>query len=94
MLDCLVVDEAHRLTEKSGYHSNLGENQVKEIINASRFSIFFLDENQKVTLKDIGSEELIKNMPMNLVQEWKHMNLIANLDVMALMVMSLGLTMF
>lgn len=60
VLDCLVVDEAHRLTEKSGYHSNLGENQVKEIINASRFSIFFLDENQRVTLKDIGSEELIK----------------------------------
>lgn len=60
VLDCLVVDEAHRLTEKSGYHSNLGENQVKEIINASRFSIFFLDENQRVTLKDVGSEELIK----------------------------------
>lgn len=59
-IDCLVVDEAHRLTEKSGYHSNLGENQVKELINASRFSIFFLDENQRVTLKDIGSEELIR----------------------------------
>lgn len=60
VLDCLVVDEAHRLTEKSGYHSNLGENQVKEIINASRFSIFFLDENQRVTLRDIGSEKLIR----------------------------------
>lgn len=60
VMDCLVVDEAHRLTEKSGYHSNLGENQVKEIINASKFSIFFLDENQRVTLKDIGSEALIK----------------------------------
>ena len=58
--DCLIVDEAHRLTEKSGYRSNLGENQVKEIINASKFSIFFLDENQRVTLKDIGSEDLIK----------------------------------
>lgn len=58
-IDCLVVDEAHRLTEKSGYHSNLGENQIKELINASKFSIFFLDENQRVTLKDIGSEELI-----------------------------------
>lgn len=60
VIDCLVVDEAHRLTEKSGFHSNLGENQVKELIKASKFSIFFLDENQRVTLKDIGSEELIR----------------------------------
>lgn len=59
-LDCLVVDEAHRLNEKSGLFQNKGENQVKEIINAAKFSIFFIDENQKVTLKDIGSEDLIK----------------------------------
>lgn len=59
-LDCLVVDEAHRLNEKSGLFQNKGENQIKEIINASKFSIFFIDENQKVTLKDIGSEDLIR----------------------------------
>lgn len=59
-LDCLIVDEAHRLNAKSGMYQNKGENQVKEIINAAKFSIFFIDENQKVTLKDIGSEELIK----------------------------------
>ena len=59
-LDCLVVDEAHRLNEKSGLFQNKGENQVKEIINSAKFSIFFIDENQKVTLKDIGSEDLIK----------------------------------
>ena len=59
-IDCLVVDEAHRLNEKSGLFQNKGENQVKEIINAAKFSIFFIDENQKVTLKDIGSEDLIR----------------------------------
>lgn len=58
-LDCLVVDEAHRLTEKSDFFGH-GDNQIKEIINASKFSIFFLDENQRVTLKDIGSECLIR----------------------------------
>ena len=58
--DALIVDEAHRLNLKSGLFSNLGENQVKEIINASMFSVFFIDENQKVTLKDIGSKEEIK----------------------------------
>ena len=59
-LDVLVVDEAHRLNAKSGMFQNKGENQIKEIINASKFSIFFIDENQKVTLKDIGSEDMIK----------------------------------
>ena len=59
-LDCLVVDEAHRLNAKSGMFQNKGENQIKEIINAAKFSIFFIDENQKVTLKDVGSEDLIK----------------------------------
>ena len=59
-LDCLVVDEAHRLNAKSGMFQNKGENQIKEIIYAAKFSIFFIDENQKVTLKDIGSEDLIR----------------------------------
>ena len=59
-VDCLLVDEAHRLNAKSGMFQNLGENQIKEIINASNFSIFFIDEDQKVTLKDIGSVDEIK----------------------------------
>lgn len=57
--DVLIVDEAHRLNEKSGMFQNLGENQINEIINASRLSIFFIDERQRVTLKDIGSIEMI-----------------------------------
>ena len=58
--DVLIADEAHRLTEKSGMFQNLGENQIKEIINASKLSIFFIDENQSVTWKDFGSKEEIK----------------------------------
>ncbi len=58
--DVLIVDEAHRLNKKSGLFSNLGENQIKEIINSSMFSIFFIDENQRVTLKDNGSIDEIK----------------------------------
>jgi DUF2075 family protein len=52
--DALVVDEAHRLNEKSGLYQNKGENQIKEIIKAAKCSIFFIDENQRVTWKDIG----------------------------------------
>ena len=58
--DCLIVDEAHRLNEKSGMFSNLGENQIQEIIRASRCSVFFVDEDQKVTLKDIGDKNEIR----------------------------------
>jgi DUF2075 family protein/phage repressor protein C with HTH and peptisase S24 domain len=52
--DVLIVDEAHRLNEKSGLYQNLGDNQIKELISAASCSVFFIDENQRVTLKDIG----------------------------------------
>lgn len=60
--DFLLVDEAHRLQEKSGIHNNIGENQIKEIINASKLVVFFIDEKQIVTLKDIGTIKNIKNI--------------------------------
>lgn len=56
----LIVDEAHRLNEKSGMYQNLGESQIKEIIAASRLSIFFIDEAQRVTLKDVGTVEEVR----------------------------------
>lgn len=59
--DVLIVDEAHRLNEKSGLYSNLGENQIKEIIASSKFSIFFIDEDQKIHLNDIGEKKEIQN---------------------------------
>lgn len=55
VFDMLIVDEAHCLTEKSGLFSNYGINQIKEIINASKCSVFFIDELQKVHLNDIGT---------------------------------------
>lgn len=64
--DVLIVDEAHRLNEKSGLFSNLGENQVKELMHSAKFSVFFIDEAQRVTLKDIGSVDLIKKFAKEL----------------------------
>lgn len=54
IIDTILVDEAHRLNEKSGMFHNLGENQIKEIIHAAKCSVFFIDESQRVTLQDIG----------------------------------------
>lgn len=60
IFDALIVDEAHRLNEKSGMFKNLGENQIKEIIDSAKCSIFFIDEDQKVTWHDIGKKEEIE----------------------------------
>ena len=59
-IDCLIVDEAHRLNEKSGFYQNQGDNQIREIIRAAGLSIFFLDQDQRVTLKDIGERSEIR----------------------------------
>ena len=59
--DFLIVDEAHRLNEKSGLYGNLGENQIKELINSAKSTVFFIDEDQRVTLSDIGSCEIIED---------------------------------
>jgi DUF2075 family protein len=67
--DLLVVDEAHRLNEKSGLYGNEGVNQVMEVIRAARTTVFFLDEEQKVTLKDIGSREEIERWAKELGAE-------------------------
>ena len=58
--DTLIIDEAHRLNAKSGLYGNLGENQIKELINAARCTVFFIDEDQRVTLNDIGTLEEIR----------------------------------
>jgi DUF2075 family protein len=52
--DALLIDEAHRLNEKSGLYRNLGDNQVREVIRASRCAVFFVDDLQRVTIHDIG----------------------------------------
>ena len=60
MAGTLLVDEAHRLNEKSGMFHNKGENQIKELIHASLCTVFFIDEEQRVTMDDIGSVDQIK----------------------------------
>jgi DUF2075 family protein len=59
--DVLIVDEAHRLNERSGLYSNLGENQIKEIISSTKCAVFFTDDDQIVTFKDIGQSDELQN---------------------------------
>jgi len=62
--DTLIVDEAHRLNEKSGLYKNLGVNQVDEIILAARCSVFFVDDDQRVTVHDIGQAAEIRRLAL------------------------------
>lgn len=61
----LIVDEAHRLTEKTGFLRK-GNNQIKEIIDSSVFSVFFIDEDQRVHVDDYGTIDRIENIATNL----------------------------
>lgn len=77
IVDTILVDEAHRLNEKSGMYQNLGENQIKEIINAGRCSVFFIDESQRVTLNDIGSVAEIEKWAELAGAEVSYLNLVS-----------------
>lgn len=59
--DVLLVDEAHRLVQKSGFYKNLGDNQISEIIKSSRVTVFFSDDSQLVTWRDIGTFDEIRS---------------------------------
>jgi DUF2075 family protein/SOS-response transcriptional repressor LexA len=73
----LIVDEAHRLNEKSGLFSNLGENQIKELIDASTFTVFFLDEDQRIHWKDIGEQSQIREWAESLGATVTEMDLVS-----------------
>lgn len=70
----LIADEAHRLNEESNFFGH-GENQIMEIINAGQFSVFFIDESQRVHINDIGSKEEIRKHARNLDAEISEMTL-------------------
>ena len=57
--DVIIVDEAHRLKDDKAYQY-WGENQIKDVMHASRLSIFFVDDLQSIRPEDIGSVKNIK----------------------------------
>ncbi|MEK3865186.1 DUF2075 domain-containing protein [Paenibacillus sp. FSL H7-0716] len=59
--DVMVVDEAHRLKGKGAYQYR-GENQIEDIIKASKVNVFFIDDFQRIRPDDIGSVAEIKRV--------------------------------
>lgn len=60
-LDVLILDEAHRIREKTGYpFKSTGHPQVEDLIRASKVLVFFIDDFQSVRKGEIGSAKFIK----------------------------------
>jgi len=72
--DVLIVDEAHRLKLRTQY-SKGGDNQIREVIYAAKTSVFFIDEAQKVTWKDIGEAQEIQKFAESMGAEVQFLEL-------------------
>lgn len=60
-LDVLIMDEAHRIREKTGYpFKSTGRPQVEDLIRATKIALFFIDDFQCVRKGEIGSSQYIK----------------------------------
>jgi hypothetical protein len=60
-IDVLLMDEAHRIREKTGYpFKSTGRLQVQDLLNAAKVSVFFIDDHQAVRRGEIGSSQFIK----------------------------------
>ncbi len=61
-IDVLVLDEAHRIREKTVLRTRraTGKKQVEEILNAGKVCVFFIDDLQIVKPDEIGSVRHIR----------------------------------
>lgn len=65
-LDVLIVDEAHRIGNKSNNQFTKVEDrtdmpQVEQLVRCAKTSIFFIDDKQNIRSLDVGSSDLIKD---------------------------------
>ena len=80
-LDCLILDEAHRLRETSVSRytkkelRSAGRPQIHELLSAARVPVFLLDEHQVVRPGEMGTVEDIEAHASALGLQVEHINL-------------------
>ena len=80
-LDCLILDEAHRIRETSVSRytrkelRSIGRPQVHELLSAARVPVFLLDEHQVVRPGEMGTVEEIEAHAAALGLRVEHVNL-------------------
>jgi len=63
-IDVGIYDEAHRMQKKPYMYK--GEDMLRDAIRASRVSVFFVDEDQRITANDCYSIDTIKQYAMDM----------------------------
>jgi len=61
-VDVLIMDEAHRIREKTVMRGRMpsGKKQIEELIKAAKVCVFLIDDDQVVRPNEIGSSEYIR----------------------------------
>ena len=66
-IDVLIMDEAHRIRERTGYPFRAtGRLQIEDLINAAKVLVFFIDDYQSVRKGEIGTSAFIKEQALKL----------------------------
>ncbi|MGL5617579.1 MAG: DNA/RNA helicase domain-containing protein [Metamycoplasmataceae bacterium] len=60
--DWIIVDEAHRLKKQAYMYK--GKNQIQDVLNASKNTVFFIDEKQVIRKTDIGTNSNIEDLSL------------------------------
>jgi len=79
-IDALVIDEAHRIRNKSEPKVPGPQrpkiNQVEELIRAAHITVFFVDENQIISPKEVGEPALIRETAKRMGAKYEEFNLV------------------
>ena len=60
-IDVLLLDEAHRIRERTGYpFKSTGRLQIEDLLHAARISVFFVGDYQAVRRGEIGQSIFIR----------------------------------
>lgn len=81
-LDILIVDEAHRIGEKSDHRFTKKEYrtpmpQIEQLIRCAKTAIFFIDDRQNIRGAEIGSTKLIRETAVRLGKEVEEYELVS-----------------
>ena len=65
-IDVLIADESHRIRNTSNHRfmrkeERSGKAQIQELVDASKVSVFFIDDRQVVRPNEIGSSDYIRD---------------------------------
>ena len=76
-VDVLLIDEAHRISHSANFMTDRGDvqtylPQVLSLLYCSKVCVFFIDDNQAINNKEIGTSTKIKDVAINYANRIKN----------------------